>query len=193
MGELSLCPCVALGHPQGGPVPTVVPRVGVGTQTHLPVEKTVEQSHQEALGRTRRAIFTQRKGLDPSVLIFSLAFPPPTPLTHHKAEEIRARFSRPNPCALSQVLGAPSPKKGQNSPSQGLLVGFGGAHGDFPCPSHLVGAEHQLKVEAGVHTHVPGEEGKHHVVHPKEGDEQQGGLGQPPVESERGLGAPAAP
>lgn len=112
VGKLSLCPHEALEHPQGGPVPTMVPGVGMWTHTHLPVEETVEQSHQEALGRTGRAIFTQRKGLDPSVLIFSLAFPPPTPLTSHRAEEICARFSRPNPGALPQVFGALSSKRG---------------------------------------------------------------------------------
>lgn len=47
---------------------------------------------------------------------------------------------------------------------------------------HLVGTEDQLKVQPGIHTDVLREESKHHVVHPKEGDEEQRGLGQPPVE-----------
>lgn len=162
-------------------MPTGVPRVGVGTHTHLPVEETVEQGHQEALERSGRAIFTQRKGLDPSVLIFSLA----SPLTH-------CRPGSPGPTLVPcpRCLGAPSDKRAK-SPNPGCSWwDLGWEHGDFPCPSHLVGAEHQLEVEPGVHAHVLGEERKHHVVHPKEGDEEQRGLGQPPVESERGPAAP---
>lgn len=64
---------------------------------------------------------------------------------------------------------------------------------------YLVGAEDQLEVQPGVHTDVLGEECKHHVVYPKERDEEQRGLRQPPAESggmSGGLGAdggPAAP
>lgn len=47
---------------------------------------------------------------------------------------------------------------------------------------HLVGTKDQLKVQPGVHTDVLREERKHHIVHPKEGDEEQCGLGQPPAE-----------
>ena len=42
---------------------------------------------------------------------------------------------------------------------------------------HLVGTKDQLKVQPGVHTDVLREERKHHIVHPKEGDEEQCGAG----------------
>lgn len=96
-------------------------------------------------------------------------------------------------CPAPGVWGHPLPKKAKAPHPRGSWWHLRGHHGDFSCPSHLVGAENQLEVEPGIHAHVLGEECKHHVVHPEEGDEEQRGLGQPPAESERGLGAPTAP
>lgn len=120
-------PHVALGQPRGVPMPAVVPRVGVGTHTHLPIEETVEQSHQEALERTGRTISSQRKGLDPSVLMFSLPLPPPTPLSHPGQSQSVPGSPGTTLVPCPRCLGAPSPKRGQSPTSQGLLVAFEGA------------------------------------------------------------------
>lgn len=47
--------------------------------------------------------------------------------------------------------------------------------------AHLEGAQTQLDEDPGLSSCVLREDGKHHVVHPEQGDEQQGGLGEPPA------------
>lgn len=46
---------------------------------------------------------------------------------------------------------------------------------------HLEGAQTQLDEDPSLSSCVFREEGKHHVVHPEQGDEQQRGLGQSPA------------
>lgn len=93
--------------------------------------------------------------------------------------------------AWDTVLSQKSAELHQSIPgSPGVILGWDrkGTWG-FSLPTsptlYLVGAEDQLEVQPDVHTDVLGEERKHHVMNPKERDEQQRGLCQPPVEGER--------
>ena len=51
------------------------------------------------------------------------------------------------------------------------------------CVFHLKGSQTQLDEDSGLCSRVFWQEGKHHVVHPKQRDQEQSGLGQPPAHS----------
>lgn len=59
----------------------------------------------------------------------------------------------------------------------GPLLGLRKAGSGF----HLEGAQAQLDEDASLGARVLGQDGKHHVVHPEERDEQQRGLGESPA------------
>lgn len=50
---------------------------------------------------------------------------------------------------------------------------------------YLKGSQTQLNVKSGCYTCVLRQEGKYGVMHPKQRDEEQGGLGQPPKEKRK--------
>lgn len=49
------------------------------------------------------------------------------------------------------------------------------------CVFYLEGSQAKLDEDSGLCSGVFGQEGEHHVVHSKQRDEEQGGLGQPPA------------